>query len=102
MKQKTKVNIDELKSKISSAEKDLKDAEKKLEQLHDKKLKVENPVLLKEENDVLDLTHQANVVDIKLYNEKILKLEKHPELLKQKKSNKVIKIARRKYQIKKG
>ena len=76
MKKKTKVNIDELKSKISSAEKDLKDAEKKLEQLHDKKLKVENPVLLKEENDVLDLTHQANVVDIKLYNEKILKLEK--------------------------
>ena len=76
MEQKTKNKIDELNSEISSKEKEIKDADLKLEKLQEKKLKVENPVLLREENDVLDLTHQANVVDIKLYNEKIIKLEK--------------------------
>ena len=76
MEIKTTAKIDDLNSKISSTESEMKEAERILELLHDKKLKVENPVLLKEENDVLDFTHQANVVDIKLNNEKIAKLQK--------------------------
>ena len=76
MEIKTTAKIDDLNSKISSTESEIKEAERILELLHDKKLKVENPVLLKEENDVLDFTHQANVVDIKLNNEKIAKLQK--------------------------
>ena len=76
MEKKITDKIDDLNSKISSTESEIKEAERILELLHDKKLKVENPVLLKEENDVLDFTHQANVVDIKLNNEKIAKLQK--------------------------
>jgi hypothetical protein len=68
--------LDEIKSKLSSIELELKEADEKLENLKGKKLKNENPVLVKDENDTLELTHEVNTQDIKLYKEKISKLEK--------------------------
>ena len=68
--------LDEIKSKLSSIELELKEADEKIEKLRGKKLKNENPVLVKDENDTLELTHEVNTQDIKLYKEKISKLEK--------------------------
>ena len=73
---KTSKNIDEIKAKISSAEIQIKEADEKIERIRQKKLKNENPVLVKDENDCLEFSHQINTQDIKLYNEKIKKLEK--------------------------
>ena len=72
-------NIDDLKSQISSTESKIKEAEGIIELFKERKLKYENPSLIRDENDVLDFTHQSNGVDIKLYNEKILKLQKEVE-----------------------
>ena len=68
--------LEEIKSKLSSIELELKEADEKIEKLRGKKLKNENPVLVKDENDTLELTHEVNTQDIKLYKEKISKLEK--------------------------
>ena len=73
---KNSKNIDEIKAKISSAEIQIKEADEKIERIRQKKLKNENPVLVKDENDCLEFSHQINTQDIKLYNEKIKKLEK--------------------------
>ena len=72
-------NIDDLKSQISSTEAKIKEAEGIIELFKERKLKYENPSLIRDENDILDFTHQSNGVDIKLYNEKILKLQKEVE-----------------------
>ena len=72
-------NINEIKSKLKSKEDELKMAKGKLEKLKEKKLKMENPVLIKDENDILEITHNANIVDIELYKEKIVKLKKELE-----------------------
>ena len=72
-------NIDDLKSQISSTETKIKEAEGIIELFKERKLKYENPSLIRDENDILDFTHQSNGVDIKLYNEKILKLQKEVE-----------------------
>ena len=72
-------NIDELKSEISTTEKQIKASDLKIESLREEKLKSENPVLIKDENDILEITLQSNTVDIKLYKEKIIKLKKDIE-----------------------
>ena len=64
---------DELKSEISKTEKQIKASDLKIESLREEKLKSENPVLIKDENDILEITLQSNTVDIKLYKEKIIK-----------------------------
>ena len=69
-------NIDELNAQLSSIESQIKDADKKIENLREKKLKIENPSLLKDEKDILDIIQQSNSVDIKIYKEKIIRLEK--------------------------
>ena len=78
MSKKT-ININEIKSELKSKESEIKIAEGKLEKLKEKKLKMENPVLIKDENDILEITHNANTVDIQLYKEKIVKLKKELE-----------------------
>ena len=72
-------NIDELKSEISTTEKKIKASDLKIESLREEKLKSENPVLIKDENDILEITLQSNTVDIKLYKEKIIKLKRDIE-----------------------
>ena len=72
-------NIDELKSEISKTEKQIKASDLKIESLREEKLKSENPVLIKDENDILEITLQSNTVDIKLYKEKIIKLKRDIE-----------------------
>ena len=68
-------NINEIKSELTSTEGKIKVAEGKIEKLKEKKLKMENPVLIKDENDILEITHNANIVDIELYKEKIQKMK---------------------------
>ena len=68
--------LDEIKSKLSSIEFELKEADDKIEKLRGKKLKNENPVLVKDENDTLELTHEVNTQDIKLYKEKNIQIRK--------------------------
>ena len=72
-------NINELKSEISKTEKQIKVSDLKIESLREEKLKSENPVLIKDENDILEITLQSNTVDIKLYKEKIIKLKRDIE-----------------------
>ena len=72
-------NIDELNEQISSTESKIKEADKLIEHFKEKKLKYENPSLFKDSNEILDFTHQSNLVDIKLYEEKISKLKKEVE-----------------------
>ena len=90
------MSLDEIKSKLSSTENQIKEAEEKIKNLKAKKLKDQNPALLKDENECLELSHQMNFQDIKLYNEKIIKmgkeLEKNKEkLLKLREENKKLK-----------
>ena len=73
---KKSTNIEELKSRISSIEEEIKEADEKIAAIRQKKLKNENPVLVKDENDCLEFSHQLNTQDIKIYNEKISKMEK--------------------------
>ena len=76
--------IDELYAEISLSENNLEKAEEEIKNLKEKKLKLENPDLIKEENEDLKLTHELCLEDIKAYNEKIIKLK---EMLKKKKKN---------------
>ena len=73
---KSKMSIEEIKSKISSTEKEIKEAEEKIKDLTHKKLKHQSPALQKDENEVLELAHQMNTLDIKLYKEKIERMGK--------------------------
>ena len=73
--------IDDLYSEISLSENKLEKAEEEIKILKDKKLKIENPELIKEENEDLKLAHELCLEDIKAYNEKIIKLK---EMLKKK------------------
>ena len=76
---KKAINIDEIKFQLTSTEGKIKVAEGKIEQLKEKKLKKENPVLIKDENDILEITHKTNIVDIEIYKEKIKILKKDVE-----------------------
>ena len=97
MEDETMNKIVVLYAEISLSENKLDQAEEEIKILKDKKLKIENPELIKEENEDLKFTHELCLEDIKAYNEKIIKLK---EMLK-KKGRKTIKITRRKYQFKK-
>ena len=69
------MNIDAISSQLSSTENMISKAEEKIRTLKEEISKRENPNLLKEENEDLKLTHQLSEEDIKIYNEKILKLK---------------------------
>ena len=67
--------IDDLNTEISLSENKLEKDEEEIKLLKEKKLKMENPDLIKEENEDLKLTHELCIEDIKAYNEKIIKLK---------------------------
>ena len=71
----TMKKIDDLNTEISLSENKLEKAEEEIKLLKEKKLKMENPDLIKEENEDLKLTHELCIEDIKAYNEKIIKLK---------------------------
>ena len=75
MDAQTMKKIDDLNTEISLSENKLEKAEEEIKLLKDKKLKMENPDLIKEENEDLKLTHELCIEDIKAYNEKIIKLK---------------------------
>ena len=75
MDEQTMKKIDDLNTEISLSENKLEKAEEEIKLLKEKKLKMENPDLIKEENEDLKLTHELCIEDIKAYNEKIIKLK---------------------------
>ena len=75
MDDQTIKKIDDLNTEISLSENKLEKAEEEIKLLKEKKLKMENPDLIKEENEDLKLTHELCIEDIKAYNEKIIKLK---------------------------
>ena len=75
MDDQTMKKIDDLNTEISLSENKLEKAEEEIKLLKEKKLKMENPDLIKEENEDLKLTHELCIEDIKAYNEKIIKLK---------------------------
>ena len=75
MDDQTMKKIDDLNAEISLSENKLEKAEEEIKLLKEKKLKMENPDLIKEENEDLKLTHELCIEDIKAYNEKIIKLK---------------------------
>ena len=75
MDDQTMKKIDDLNTEISLSENELEKAEEEIKLLKEKKLKMENPDLIKEENEDLKLTHELCIEDIKAYNEKIIKLK---------------------------
>ena len=75
MDAQTMKKIDDLNTEISLSENKLEKAEEEIKLLKEKKLKMENPDLIKEENEDLKLTHELCIEDIKAYNEKIIKLK---------------------------
>ena len=77
-------NIEEIKLQISNSEEKLKKADAKIKKLKDIKRKKNNPTLLREENEDLDLTHQLCLEDKKIYNEKISKLKEEIKRNKEK------------------
>ncbi len=77
-------NMKDINSEIVSTEKKIKEADAIIKNLKEKKLKKENPALIKDENDIIEIAHQTNTVDIKLYKEKILKLTKEIDKNKEK------------------
>ena len=81
MEDETMNKIDDLYAEISLSENKLEQADEEIKILKDKKLKIENPELIKEENEDLKLAHELCLEDIKAYNEKIIKLK---EMLKKK------------------
>ena len=81
MEDETMNKIVVLYAEISLSENKLDQAEEEIKILKDKKSKIENPELIKEENEDLKLTHELCLEDIKAYNEKIIKLK---EMLKKK------------------
>ena len=75
MDEQTMKKIDDLNTEIFLSENKLEKAEEEIKLLKEKKLKMENPDLIKEENEDLKLTHELCIEDIKAYNEKIIKLK---------------------------
>ena len=71
--------IDDLNSQILLFVNNLEKAEEEINFLKDKKSKKENPDLLKEENEDLKLTHELCLEDIKIFNDKIIKLKEEIE-----------------------
>ena len=69
------MNIDDLNDHISLSQKMMKNAEDEIKKLKEKKSKMENLDILKEEKEDLLLTHQLIIEDIKIYKEKISKLK---------------------------
>ena len=90
-------NLDKLKSKIVESEVNLKKAEEEIKILKDIKMKKDNPDLIKEENEDLELTHQLYLEDIKIYKEKILKLKEEQKTI----DSKIIKIKQENEKLKK-
>ena len=91
------INIDQLRSQLSSTKNSIIHAENKIKALKEAITKRKNPDLLKQENENLKLTHQLGSENIRIYNEKILKLKNQFKmneevLLKLREKNKQLKI----------
>ena len=67
--------LDDIKLELLISEENLKKADEEIRILKEIKMKKENPNLLKEENEDLELTHQLCLEDKKIYNEKVSKLK---------------------------
>ena len=90
-------DLDKLKSKIVESEVNLKNAEEEIKILKELKMKKDNPNLIKEENEDLELTHQLCLEDMKIYKEKILKLKEEQKAI----DSKIIKIKQENEKLKK-
>ena len=87
---------EQIKLNLEKSERNLKTANEILKDLQEQKAKRDNPNILKEENEDLDITHRLCIEDIKHYNENILQLQKEQKLnediiLKLKKENEKLK-----------